>query len=159
MGYAVPAGIGGAAAAPGRPITCIIGDGGLQLCLGELATVVRHQLPLKIVLFNNHSHGIQKQTLETWLNANYVGVDPASGLGLSDFPNVAKAMGLPVVSISKSSDIARKLKEVYAMSGPVFCNIEINPSQKLYPVLKAGASLDNQMPLMDEGTLNMLRKR
>ena len=158
MGYAVPAGIGGAAAAPGRPITCIIGDGGLQLCLGELATVVRHQLPLKIVLFNNHSHGIQKQTLETWLNANYVGVDPASGLGLSDFPNVAKAMGLPVVSISKSSDIARKLKEVYAMSGPVFCNIEINPSQKLYPVLKAGASLDNQMPLMDEGTLNMLRK-
>ena len=159
MGYAVPAGLGGAAAAPGRPITCIIGDGGLQLCLGELATVVRHQLPLKIVLFNNHSHGIQKQTLETWLDANYVGVNPASGLGLSDFPNVAKAMGLPVVSISKSSDIARKLKEVYAMSGPVFCNIEINPSQKLYPVLKAGASLDNQMPLMAEGTLNMLRKR
>lgn len=158
MGYAIPAAIGGAAAAPGRPITCIIGDGGLQLCLGELATVVRHQLPLKIVLFNNHSHGIQKQTLETWLDANYVGVDPSSGLGFSDFPNVAKAMGLPVINISKSSDIARKLKEAYATPGPVFCNIEINPNQKLYPVLKAGASLDNQMPLMTEGTLNTLRK-
>jgi acetolactate synthase-1/2/3 large subunit len=157
MGYAVPAGIGGAAAAPGRPITCIIGDGGLQLCLGELATVVRHQLPLKIVLFNNHSHGIQKQTLETWLDGNYVGVDPASGLGLSNFPNVAKAMGLPVISISKSSDIVLKLKEAYAMPGPVFCNVEINPDQKLYPVLKAGAPLENQMPLIPAAKLNVLR--
>ena len=158
MGYAVPAGIGGAAAAPGRPITCIIGDGGLQLCLGELATVFRYQLPIKILLFNNHSHGIQKQTLETWLNGNYVGVDPASGLGLSDFPNVAKAMGLPVVSISKSSDILRKLKEAYEMPGPVFCNVEINPNQKLYPVLKAGEPLENQMPLMPADQLIELCK-
>ncbi len=157
MGYAVPAGIGGAAAAPGRPITCIIGDGGLQLCLGELATVVRHQLPLKILLFNNHSHGIQKQTLETWLDGNYVGVDPISGLGLSDFPNVAKAMGLPVVSISKSSDITRKLMEAYAMPGPVFCNIEVNPDQKLFPVLKAGEPLENQMPLISAEKLIALR--
>ncbi len=157
MGYAVPAGIGGAAAAPGRPITCIIGDGGLQLCLGELATVVRHKLPLKIMLFNNHSHGIQKQTLETWLDGNYAGVDPSSGLGLSDFPNVARAMGLPVVSISKSSEIASKLKEAYNMPGPVFCNIEINPNQKLYPVLKAGAPLEDQMPLIPVEQLKALR--
>ena len=157
MGYAVPAGIGGAVAAPGRPVTCIIGDGGLQLCLGELATVVRHQLPLKIVLFNNHAHGIQKQTLETWLDANYAGVDSDSGLGLSNFPEVAKAMGLPVITISKSSETTQKLKEAYSMSGPVFCNIEINPAQKLYPVLKAGAELDNQMPFMPADRLAALR--
>ena len=101
MGYSIPASIGGSAAAPGRPITCIIGDGGLQLCLGELATIVRHQLPIKVVLFNNHSHGIQKQTLETWLDGNYAGVDPDSGLGLTDFPNVAKAIGLKVINIQK----------------------------------------------------------
>lgn len=157
MGYAVSAGIGGAVASPGRPITCIIGDGGLQLCLGELATVVRHALPLKIVLFNNHSHGIQKQTLETWLDGNYAGVDPASGLGLSDFPSVAKAMGLPMISISLSSEMAARLAEVYAMPGPVFCNVEINPDQKLYPVLKSGQPLDNQMPLLDAARLTSLR--
>ena len=158
MGYAVPAGIGGAAAAPGRPITCIIGDGGLQLCLGELATVIRHQLPLKIVLFNNHSHGIQKQTLETWLGGNNVGVDPDSGLGLSDFPKVADAMGLPVINILKTSDVKQKLLEAYAMPGPVFCNIEINPDQKLYPVLKSGEPLENQMPLMPADKLTALCK-
>lgn len=157
MGYAVPAAIGGAVAAPGRPVTCIIGDGGLQLCLGELATVVRHQLPLKIILFNNHAHGIQKQTLETWLGANYAGVDSDSGLGLSNFPEVAKAMGLAVITISKSSEVTQMLGKAYAMSGPVFCNIEINPAQKLYPVLKAGAELDNQMPLMPADQLKALR--
>lgn len=157
MGYAVPAGIGGSVAAPDRPITCIIGDGGLQLCLGELATVVRHQLPLKVILFNNHSHGIQKQTLETWLDANYAGVDSESGLGLSNFPEVAKAMGMHVITISKSSEITKKLEEVYALSGPVFCNVEINPAQKLYPVLKAGAKLDDQMPLIPASQLEMLR--
>lgn len=157
MGYAVPAAIGGAAAAPERPITCIIGDGGLQLCLGELATVVRHQLPLKIVLFNNHSHGIQKQTLETWLGGEFAGVDPASGLGLSDFPAVARAMGLPVVTIASSSEIDAKLAEVYATSGPVFCNVEINPDQKLHPVLKSGDPLDNQMPFLSAERLQALR--
>lgn len=157
MGYAVPAGIGGAAAAPGRPVTCITGDGGMQLCLGELATIVRYNLPLKIILFNNHSHGIQKQTMETWLEGRLCGADPASGLGLSDFPKVAAAMGLPVVNITQSSQIPKKLKEVYATQGPVFCNVEINPDQKLYPVLKFGASLENQMPLIPAEKLDALR--
>ena len=157
MGYSIPAGIG-AAAAVDRPITCIIGDGGLQLCLGELATVVKHNLPLKIVLFNNHSHGIQKQTLETWLDGNYAGVDPSSGLGLSDFPEVANAMGLPVVNISRSSEIILKLTEAYSMPGPVFCNIEINPNQKLYPIVKAGERLENQMPLIPADQLAALQR-
>ena len=53
--------------------------------------------------------------------------------------------------------ITQKLKEAYDISGPVFCNIEINPNQKLYPVLKAGASLENQMPLIPEVQLEALR--
>jgi len=157
MGYSVPASIGGASAASGEPVTCITGDGGLQLCLGELATIVRYNLPLKIILFNNHSHGIQKQTLETWLDGNFAGVDPASGLGLSDFPGVVKAMGLPVITISRTSEVPRALNEVYATPGPVFCNVEINPDQKLYPMLKYGASLENQMPLIPPNKLNALR--
>ena len=114
-------------------------------------------MPIKIVLFNNHSHGIQKQTLETWLDGNYAGVDPASGLGLSDFQSVARAMGLSVVNISRSSEVAPRLKEAYAIPGPVFCNVEINPNQKLYPVLKSGAPLENQMPLMPSDQIDALR--
>lgn len=156
MGYALPAAIGGASVDSSRPISCIIGDGGLVLCLGELATVLRYNLPIKIFLFNNHCHGIQKQTLETWLSANYVGVDPASGLGFPDFEKVAAAMGFPVVTIRHTSDVSGKLREVFGIRGPVFCNVEINPDQKLFPVLKYGHSLEDQMPLIERDKLQRI---
>jgi acetolactate synthase-1/2/3 large subunit len=156
MGYSLPAAIGGASSDPSRPISCIIGDGGLILCLGELATVLRYNLPIKIFLFNNHCHGIQKQTLETWLGANYVGVDPASGLGFPDFAKVAGAMGFPVVTIRQTSDVKNRLREVFRTKGPVFCNVEINPDQKLFPVLKYGHSLEDQMPLIERDKLQQL---
>jgi acetolactate synthase-1/2/3 large subunit len=149
MGYALPATLGAHAAHPHRPLTCIIGDGGLQLCLGELATILRYRVPLKIILLNNHCHGIQKQTLATWLDGNYVGVDPASGLGLSDFPAVARAMGFPVVTISRTTEIPSKITEVYSHDGPVFCNVEINPDQKLTPFLKFGHTLVHQFPPLE----------
>lgn len=153
MGYALPAAIGAAFHTRPKPVTCIIGDGGLVLCLGELAAVVRHRLPIRIILFNNHGHGIQKQTLETWLGARYVGVDEASGLAFPDFAKVAAAMGLPMMTIDGREPISDVLRKVYATPGPVFCNVEINPEQKLYPVLKFGAPLEDQLPSMDRALL------
>jgi acetolactate synthase-1/2/3 large subunit len=149
MGYALPAAIGGAFAAQDKPVTCIIGDGGLQLCLGELATVVLHKLPIKIILFNNHSHGIQKQTLENWLDANYAGVDPSSGLGLSDYSLVPQAMGIDSRTISRTDEIEAVLKDAYKIMGPVFINVEINPEQKLLPFVKSGDDLNDQTPKLN----------
>jgi acetolactate synthase-1/2/3 large subunit len=154
MGYALPAAIGAAFYDPNRSLTCIIGDGGLMLCLGELATVARHQLPIKILLFNNHGHGIQKQTLETWLGGRYIGVDSASGLAFpTDFQSVAEALGLSSCTVNDSSSMLDILGEVYSRPGPAFVNVEINPEQKLYPVVKFGSPLENQLPLIDEAKL------
>ncbi len=155
MGYALPASIGAAMHDPRRSLTCITGDGGLMLCLAELATVSKHRLPVKIILFNNHSHGIQKQTLDTWLNGRYVGVNPASGLAFPDkFACVAEALGVPAVTIDGKLPVAAELAKVYAQPGPVFVNVEINPDQKLYPVLKFGSALENQSPLLDPSVLS-----
>ncbi len=154
MGYALPAASGAAFFEPARSTTCIIGDGGLMVCLGELATVVKQRLPVKILLFNNHSHGIQKQTLETWLDGRYVGVDPGSGLAFpADFARVAEALGLPVVTLDGSRPIQAELQRIYAMPGPVFVNVEINPDQKLYPVVKFGSPLESQLPALDPAVL------
>ena len=149
MGYALPAAIGAAFVAGTAGVTCIIGDGGLMICLAELATLVRHNLPVKVLVFNNHAHGIQKQTLETWLNGHYVGVDGPSGLAFPPIDAVARAMGLRVITIAATGDIAAALREAYAVPGPVLCNVEINPEQKLYPVLKFGSPLENQYPTLD----------
>jgi acetolactate synthase-1/2/3 large subunit len=148
MGYALPAAIGAAAWAKG-PVTSITGDGGLMICLAELATLVRMRLPIRVILFNNHGHGIQRQTLETWLAARYVGVDSPSGLAFPDFAKVASAMGLKTLTIDRASQIEPVLRTLYASDGPVFCNVEINPDQKLHPVLKFGAPLEDQLPALD----------
>ena len=152
MGYALPAAIG-AAVIGDAGITCITGDGGLMICLAELATLVRHKLPIRVLVFNNHGHGIQKQTLETWLGGRYVGVDGPSGLAFAPISPVARAIGLEVVDIAATADIDKGLAAAYATRGPILCNIEINPAQKLYPVLKFGASLEDQLPPLEPGLI------
>lgn len=147
MGYSLPASIGAAMLYPKKSITCVIGDGGLMICLAELASVVLHQLPIKIFLFNNHSHGIQKQTLSTWLDGRMVGVDPDSGVAFPrDWSGLAHSLGLKVVNIDQSSLVVEQLNDIYMHSGPIFVNVQINPEQKLYPVLKFGSPLENQLP-------------
>lgn len=153
MGYALPAAIGAAVTGGAAGITCIIGDGGLMICLAELATLVHHKLPIRVLLFNNHGHGIQKQTLETWLNGHYVGVDGPSGLAFPPIGPVARGFGLEVINIAATADIEAGLRQAYATRGPMLCNIEINPSQKLYPVLKFGASLEDQLPALDPAVI------
>jgi acetolactate synthase-1/2/3 large subunit len=146
MGYALPAAIGAAVAREDRTVTCVIGDGGLLICLAELATLVRHQLKIRVLVFDNKGHGIQKQTLDTWLDGHYVAVDSDSGLALPPIAAIGRAMGLPVVEIDSGDAILDGLAEVYGRPGPVLCNISINPQQKLYPVVKFGSSLEDQLP-------------
>ena len=149
MGYALPA-RSAPLRLPKRPgVTCIVGDGGLMICLAELSTLVEQKMPIKVLVFNNHGHGIQKQTLETWLDGRYVGVDEPSGLSFPPIGPVARAMGLKVIDIAATDDIAARLREAYADTRPVLCNVEINPAQKLYPVLKFGSPLEDQLPGLD----------
>lgn len=151
MGYALPAAIG--AAFSQRPVSCITGDGGLMLALGELATVIHHHLPIRVVVFNNHGHGIQKQTIETWLSGRYAGVHPESGLAFPDLTKVAEAMGFEVITISDESLMRQQLQQAYASPGPIFLNVEIHPNQKLYPVVKYGSPLEDQLPSLDRSVL------
>lgn len=145
MGYSLPAAIG-AAFFHKKNINCIIGDGGLLLCLSELVTVVNFKLPIKIFMINNRSHGIQKQTLETWLKSNMVCVDKDSGLSFpSDWNKLFKSLGLKTYHLSKISDL-QNLNYIFKHSGPVITNVEINPDEKLFPFLKYGSSLENQLP-------------
>lgn len=157
MGFSLPASIG-AALAGQRDVLCIIGDGGLMMCLQELATIKRHNLPVKIFVFNNHGHGIQKQTLDTWLKSHYVAVDEQSGLSFPDFPKMADAFGLPSYTIENHSQLKTGLEKVLSMPGPVLCNVEITPEQKIVPMLKFGAGLEDLDPKLPQQELRELMK-
>ncbi|MBI2144016.1 thiamine pyrophosphate-binding protein [Candidatus Woesearchaeota archaeon] len=145
MGYSLPASIG-AAFVSGRDIICIIGDGGLMLCLEELSVVAKHRLNIKIFVFNNHCYGIMKQTLDTWLGSRYVAVDEGSGLAFADFDKIGPAFGLQAVAIRNHGELNAKLGQVLGMKGPVLCNVEIALGQRIVPMLKFGAGLEDLDP-------------
>ena len=153
MGYAVPASIG-AAFASNKEIFCITGDGGLQVNIQELATIEKHNLPIKIILFNNHGHGIIRNTLETWLEGNYQATNPESGLPDPNYIKIAKAYGLKTISMSSHNEIPEKMDYLFSCSGPLLCNVELLPSQKMIPKLTYGKPIEDPEPLLPRHEFN-----
>jgi acetolactate synthase-1/2/3 large subunit len=145
MGYALSAAVG-AAFASDRRILCLTGDGGLMMNIEELATIRRYQLNVKLFIFNNGGHSIQKQTMDTWLNSNYAGVDENSGLSFPDFVKTAEAFHLPALRASSHDDLEAVINKVLTTKGPVVCDIMIDPDQKIEPMLKFGSGLEDLNP-------------
>jgi len=147
MGFSLPAAIGASFANPERTINCVIGDGGLMMCLQELGTVARHNLPINIYIFNNRGHGIQKQTIDTWLKGNQIGVDHETGLFFPNFELIAQSFGIAYERIDNINQVIQKVNP--DSSKPVIYDVMINPEQKIFPMLKFGGNLtdlDDSIP-------------
>jgi acetolactate synthase-1/2/3 large subunit len=104
MGYGLPAAIGASYANPGKPVTLITGDGGLQLNIQEMATIARNNLPIRIILFNNHGHGMCRQTQEQWLGGKFPSTSYEGGLACPDFRRIADAYGVELEEIDIAFD-------------------------------------------------------
>lgn len=149
MGYSLAGAIGAAFADPTKDVIAIIGDGGLQMCIEELATVARYNLPIKLFIFNNQGHGIQKQTIETWLEGRYEALDRASGLFFPNFITIAKGYELSSASITSHADINGQIRRILNTKGPMVTDVAINPDQRILPMLTFGRPLEDQAPLLD----------
>ena len=103
MGYALPASIGASYAAVGRQVICVAGDGGFQMNLQELQTLVRDALPIKIFLLNNNSLGMIREFQERLFDGNCIG--SVDGYSTPNFEKIAEAYGIPYTRIASLSDI------------------------------------------------------
>lgn len=160
MGWALPASIGASFAKNKSKITCVTGDGSLQMNLQELATVVRHKLPIKIFLINNHGYSMIRQTQDQWLDSSYTASSIEGGLPKVDFCKIAQAYGLHVVNISKNDQIDKAIDAVFKTKGPVFCNVEVSHNHRVNPQVKYGRPNEDPEPLLNrkEFLKNMLVK-
>jgi len=160
MGYALPASIGACFALDGQPITCVTGDGSLQMNIQELATVVRHRLPIKIFLINNHGYSMIRQTQDQWLGSRYLASTVEGGLAFPDFVKVAKVYGFKTLTIASNRELHERIREVFDSDGPVFCNVEIRPEHRVIPQTKFGRPIEDAEPLLDrrEFLKNMIVK-
>ena len=160
MGYGLPAAIGASFARPGQNIVCVSGDGSFQMSIQELATVARHQLPIKIILLNNHGHAMVRQTQEMWLEGNYYATSHEGGLPNPDFVAIARAYGLRAETLELNADIGTKLDDLFSSNDPCLLNVEIDPDHRVVPQVKYGRpNEDSDPPLEREEFLaNMIVK-
>jgi acetolactate synthase-1/2/3 large subunit len=149
MGWALPAAIGASIALGKRPITCVTGDGSLQMNIQELATVVRHRLPIRIFLLNNRGHSMIQQTQDQWLDSEYLASTVDGGLAFPDWERVAAAYGYQVVTIDANRALGAGVREVLASDGPVFCNVVLRPEHRVVPQVKFGRAIEDGEPLLD----------
>lgn len=149
MGYALPGSIGASIALDHKQVTCVVGDGALQMNIQELATVIRHGLPIKIFLINNHGYSMVQQTQDTWLNGRYEATTVEGGLAFPDFVKVAEAYGFKALTIRYNAELSEKIAEVYQESGPVFCNVEIHPRHRVIPQCSYGRPIEDAEPLLE----------
>jgi len=150
MGYSLPAAIGACFANDKNPVIAIVGDGGLQMNIQELATVVKHNLPIKIFLFNNDGYGMIQQTQETWLDSRYVGTNPESGVPIPNFEKIAQAYGIKTITAYTHQDMKEKIRETLDFDGPVLFDIKIHPKARIYPKLTFGRPIEDSAPILSD---------
>lgn len=143
MGFGLPAAMGAQAAYPKRQVICVCGDGGVQMNMQELATLVQHRLPVKIVVLNNNFLGMVRQWQELFFDKRY----SQTCLELPmDFAKIAEAYGAKGFKADKPSEVEQVIKEGFAHDGPVIMEFKIAREEKVLPMVPAGASL-NEMVL------------
>ena len=126
MGFALPCAIG-AAIGSGKKVYCIDGDGGFQMNIQELLTVKKYDLPIEIIILNNSGYGIIKQFQDSYFDSKYIATSKSDVFGDEvDFVKIAEAYGVKTLQ-----------------------DIPIPETQKIYPKLEFGNSLENMTPYID----------
>jgi len=151
MGFGLPGAIGAAIAA-GREVLCLNCDGGMMMNLQELQTVAHHNLPVKIIIFNNDGYLMIKHTQKALFEGRYSGTDKKSGVSCPDFSKLAYAFGFPSFQIRTWEEMASIMPKVQAAQGPVICEVFTHPEQPFVPKLSLVPQKDGSIispPLED----------
>lgn len=143
MGYGLPAALGAQAAFVDRQVIAICGDGGFQMNLQELATLVQNKLPVKICIMNNNYLGMVRQWQELFFGKRYS--QTVMDLPI-DFVKLAEAFGATGFTVSKPEEVGETIRKGLATPGPVIMEFKVAREEQVLPMVPAGASL-NEMVL------------
>lgn len=137
MGFALPAAIGAKYGAPDRMVVAIIGDGGFQMTLQELGTIMQFGAEVKILILNNKFLGMVRQWQELFLSKRYSFVDIQS----PDFVVIAKGYGIAGKSVNDRKDLKAALKEMILHKGPYLLEVMVGKENNVFPMVPQGCSV------------------
>lgn len=141
MGFGFPAAVGAAVANPDKQVICIAGDGSIQMNIQELGTISAYNIPVKVVILNNHYLGMVRQWQELFYDRRY----SATPMKNPDFIKVAGAYGVAGRMIDKQEDVESALKEMLDHKGAYFLEVRIEPEENVYPMVPAGAAINRMI--------------
>jgi acetolactate synthase-1/2/3 large subunit len=138
MGFGFPSAIGAQFGNPEKKVWAIVGDGGFQMTLMELATAFIHKLPVNCLIINNNFLGMIRQWQEMFYDNRVSGADLE---GNPDFVKLAQAYGVKGLRIRRSADVDRILKQAHEDPGPCVVVAEVVKEDNVFPMIPAGASI------------------
>ncbi len=142
MGFGLPSALGAQFANPDKLVFAIVGDGGFQMSIPELATLANHGLPVKICIVNNGYLGMVRQWQELFYN------NRLSSVQLDTFPDAEKlagAYGFTGRTVERPSELRSALETAVKTPGPYLLNIRVSPFENVYPMVPAGAAISEMV--------------
>jgi acetolactate synthase-1/2/3 large subunit len=142
MGFGFPAAIGAQFGNPDKKVWAVVGDGGFQMTLSELATAFIHKLPVKCLIINNNFLGMIRQWQEMFYENRVSGADLE---GNPDFVKLTQAYGIKALRIRRPADTDRILRQAHEHDGPCVVVAEVVKEDNVFPMIPAGASVSEML--------------
>lgn len=146
MGFGLPAAIGAKMAAPDRTVCFFTGDGGLQMTIQELGTILEYKTDVKIILLNNNFLGNVRQWQEMFFNRRF----SQTPLVNPDFVAIAKAYGIEAENVDSREQLDAAIERMVNHKGAYLLNVNIEEDDKIFPMTPPGASVDTILLTPDE---------
>ena len=137
MGFALPAAIGAALAVPGKQVVAVIGDGGFQMTLQELGTIMQYKIPVKILVLNNQFLGMVRQWQQLFHGKRYSFTEMEN----PDFIRLNQAYGISAKKVTDRKDLVPALKELLDSETSMFLEVLVGREDNVFPMVPAGAGV------------------
>jgi acetolactate synthase I/II/III large subunit len=137
MGFALPAAMGAAIAEQGRPVVAVIGDGGFQMTLQELGTIMQYGIPVKILLLNNNFLGMVRQWQQLFFESRYSFTEMKN----PDFVALAEAYAIPAKKVTNRKDLQHAIAEMLRTPGPFVLEAVVEKEDNVFPMVPTGAGV------------------
>ena len=142
MGYSLPAAIGARMMNMDKDVYSINGDGGIQMNLQELQTLIEYDLDVKVIVFNNHGLGMIRQFQDTYMKGNHAATGNGRGPGRPNFEKIAFAYGMNYLRIWD----VNQLTPLHLMTGKTLIEVMVSDKVLIEPKLEAGRPINDQFP-------------
>ncbi len=141
MGYGMPAAIGATFAAPQRTVCCFMGDGGFQMCIEELGTIMEQKSPVKMILLNNHYLGNVRQ----WQDMFWMKRKSFTKMMNPCYELIAQAYGIPYVAVTDRKDLQAAVRQMLTADGPFLLECAIKEDDNVLPMTPPGMNVNQMM--------------